>query len=188
MSTSELDAAYLRFLGSAAARYGAVAAEDGIDLDITEHHGVPADGALSLATRGLRWHARCADCDGPLDQELLMCCWGDQFTQDLVTLLGSVASEQAKAGRALAWGEVLPPAGPLLPGATTEALYVSQPGYFDEQLAAIASEGRTVRVRWLVPVHASEAAWIAEQGHEAFESLLEREDPDLLDLQRPAVV
>ena len=117
-----------------------------------------------------------------------MACWRHQLHEDLPKLIAVIGCECVHEGRRLAWGEVLAPAGPLLPTTTMEALYVSQPGYFDPALAEIDGDGEPVRVRWLVPIHAAEASWISEHGHEAFEDLLVERDPDLLDFARPPVV
>jgi len=162
--------------------------DDGLNCDVSEHHDVPASGAVSLVTRGLMHLPLCDDCGSMLRQELLMACWREQFHEDLPTLIAVVGRARAQEGRRLAWGEVLPPAGSLLPNTAMEAMYVSQPGYFDPALAKIDGDGEPVRVRWLIPIHADEASWISERGHEAFEKLLVDRDPDLLDLDRKSVV
>lgn len=42
-------------------------------------------------------------------------------------------------------------------------------------------------VVWLVPLHGTEAQYVARNGWPACESELTRQDPDLFDLERPSM-
>ncbi|MEU0831558.1 suppressor of fused domain protein [Streptomyces sp. NPDC005969] len=47
--------------------------------------------------------------------------------------------------------------------------------------------GTHVSVVWLVPLHGTEAQYVARNGWPACESELTRQDPDLFDLERPSM-
>jgi hypothetical protein len=69
-----------------------------------------------------------------------------------------------------------------------EALYCTDPVYFDPALADFGGFGDPFVPIWLVPITAAEAAFVRQRGAEAFEDILEAANPVLLDLRRPAVV
>ncbi|MDZ5711382.1 suppressor of fused domain protein [Jeotgalibacillus haloalkalitolerans] len=74
-------------------------------------------------------------------------------------------------------------------GTLMEAVYVTSPVYFKEAFFVCVDEpGLEIIMAWLIPVTAEEAAFINQYGGEAFEDLLEREDPDLTDLGRVSLV
>jgi hypothetical protein len=73
-----------------------------------------------------------------------------------------------------------------------EALYVGTLMYFDtdqEQFDVLElGNSSSVLVSWLIPIYRSEADWIEEHGYNAFEDLIVKQDPDLMDLNRPPIV
>jgi hypothetical protein len=87
-------------------------------------------------------------------------------------------------------GTMVSSAGPLQEGATVEALYSSLPVYFSEPFHVYTPPDGTLPIVfvWLVPITASEAAFVRRTGWEAFETELQRQAPDLLDLGRSAMV
>jgi hypothetical protein len=57
--------------------------------------------------------------------------------------------------------------------------------YSDDDFASVVLEnGIETIIAWLVPIGASEAAYVRERGLTAFEEELARQDPELLDLNR----
>ena len=69
------------------------------------------------------------------------------------------------------------------------ALYVALPVYFPEEFAeAVDDESSPVKIAWVVPITAAEAAYVKQHGWSAFEDLLTVQDPDLADFKRHAVV
>ncbi|GAA2444950.1 suppressor of fused domain protein [Streptomyces glaucus] len=96
-----------------------------------------------------------------------------------------VAGRLVAGGEALLRGDVIPLPVPLVPGGTMTALYAALPVYFDDDFASVVLEnGVETIVAWLVPIGASEAAYVQERGWPAFEEALARQDPDLLDVNR----
>lgn len=105
------------------------------------------------------------------------------------SLLHQVGQEVVESGHAPLRGDVIGPRGSLIEGATTEALYASIPVYFPDEFASCMIKGTgTVIFIWLIPITDKEADFVNRSGWDAFEDLLEKEDPDLLDLFRSSIV
>lgn len=86
-------------------------------------------------------------------------------------------------------GNFYGPAGPMFEGKKLEALYVANPmvlpeAFWDSDL----EEGAPVFFAWLVPLYAAEAAYRRHHGWSKLEDELERQDPDLFDLDRGSLV
>lgn len=117
-----------------------------------------------------------------------MSVWKDALTTDLQLVLEFVARQLAEGREPLMRGDVIGPAGPLVPTTAMEALYVCQPTYFPDEVATFqVGDGAVGRIWWLIPIYAAEARVIEDKGAEFFEDLLVAEDPDLLSLQRRPV-
>lgn len=155
----------------------------GRSIDLLVFDDQPCAGASTLVTAGLSrlaWHR--------LDEELLMSVWKDALTTDLQLVLEFVARQLAEGREPLARGDVIGPAGPLVPGTHMEALYACQPTYFPDEVATFPTDdGAMGRLWWLIPIYATEARLVEDKGAEFFEDLLVSEDPDLLSLERPPV-
>lgn len=121
-------------------------------------------------------------------QELLFLAplgFGDK---NIPALLQSVVSEAIGLERAYLRGQVIGPRGNLFEGYPFTALYVSLPAYLPDSFKELRVEGRAIVFGWLIPITDREAEFVLSQGWEAFEDLLERKDPDLVDLARLALV
>lgn len=100
-------------------------------------------------------------------------------------VLEYVAGRLISSGQAVLRGDVLRLPMPLTPGGSMTALYAAIPVYFDEAFASVVLEnGSDAAIVWLVPIGNREAEFVEEEGWEAFEQELVRQDPDLLDLSR----
>lgn len=110
----------------------------------------------------------------------------DRFgSAQIVTMLHDVAADLVARGEALLRGSAC--AGPFKMPAAMSDLYCAIPVFFpDEFQAWRGSDPPTVFV-WLVPITTAERQFVEAKGWEAFEQLLEVQDPDLLDLDRPAL-
>ncbi|QUW84023.1 suppressor of fused domain protein [Streptomyces mirabilis] len=145
-------------------------------------------GAQAFATVGLSrtplWHPTS---DRHFHLELLACenasrTKGYGYFPDI---LEYVAGQLTASGEAILRGDVVPLPAPL-PGGTMTSLYAGLPVYFDDDFFSVTIEnGSDVAVVWLIPITAEETAFIRDEGWEAFEDALVRQDPDLLDPDRP---
>jgi hypothetical protein len=149
----------------------------------------PIEGARALATLGLSHHTLALGTAGrTVRQELVMLYREQDGPRTLPGVLHQVAMGALEQHRGFLRGEVIGPRGPLVEGATCEALYVAAPVYFPDELHVFQPEvGDPIVVAWLVPITCSEAHFITHHGWEAFEDRLEARDPDLLALDRPGI-
>lgn len=143
----------------------------------------PCAGATTIATAGL------ADLgDHRLNEELVMACWFEEQVDELASVVELLVRQLAEGRDPLLYGDVVGPAGPLVPGASMDAIFVCEPTYYPAEFSSFVSvDGCKVQVRWLIPIHTVEARVVADRGARALEELLEKEDPDLLSLHRDAV-
>lgn len=122
---------------------------------------------------------------GRLRQELVAMYRDSDGPENLPNLLQQLGNEAIAKDVAYRPGDVVPPRGPLRPGASVAGFFVEQPVYLPETFFATVSK---IVFAWLIPITQSEAAFIGANGAEAFRDLLVDFDPDLIDLRRRAVV
>lgn len=169
---------YEGHLGDVTDRYR-VAMPDGADFEVVRIADCPCRDAACISSIGM------ADARGlHLLQEILLPAYNRMLPSVSMKLVGAVVQQVLATGVPLKRGDILGPAGPLMPGTNMEALYVCPPTYFDPELLAPIDDGHTISFLWLVPIYSSEALWARTHGFDAFESALETHDPDLLDLCR----
>lgn len=153
-------------------------------LSVLRFEDQPCAGAITLATVGLSAPSRAW-----LHEELLMTCWTSELAPELPLVLEYVARQLAGGVEALIYGDVVGPAGPIVPGSALEALYACEPTYFAEGLAEFQGDnGCTTRLMWLIPIHPAEARLVMRDGADALEALLAEKDPDLLSLHRRPIM
>jgi hypothetical protein len=168
------------YLGEPAGKYR-VRLPVGAELIIYEFANQPCEDATTLITDGL------VDCPAHLAQELIVCVYSRWVDNELPKLLAAVANQAVDSQLLFQRGDVLGPAGPLLSTTTMSALYVTHPVYFPSGFSQFCVDGGCASLMWLVPIYESEAATVASSGWDSFESQLELQDPDLLDLQRDPI-
>lgn len=167
----------------------AIGADAQPGLSVLRFVDQPNAGAVTYTTLGLsktdlhqeRGHVR---------QELLISIRDEGESFRAAGVLPAIADQLLTSGHALLRGEVLGPAGPVLPGASVHAFLCWEPVYFDDDLGEYTEAGDDVPIViiWLAPLTADEAAFAQAQGWPALSDVLEATDPDLLDWNRPTVV
>jgi hypothetical protein len=148
----------------------------------------PMESTVTFATLGLssrRLHQHGGGND--LRQELLFASADLDDDESIVALLMSIVADVIERNHALHSGQVLGPAGPILDGVKAEALFATSPVYFPDELQSYRGFDTPLIFAWLMPIMRSEAAFIAEHGPEAFETLLDEQYPNLLDPNRDAL-
>ena len=146
------------------------------ELHVDRHPERPVEGATTFVTAGL-------SSLGPR-VELLLSTWTPTATEEVARLVGAVALLALKDPPSR--GEVLGPAGPLVAGTSMEALYIAPAIVLPaDARRLLLSDDDEVELLWLIPIHASELAWIQSRGSTAFEAALGPLEPDLLDFARP---
>lgn len=146
------------------------------------------DHSVAYATLGLSRHTLTSPISGRrIRQELLMLAPESQESSQVVRLLVQVGEMALGSHRALLRGNVVGPAGPLVPESELTALYVTMPVYFPNEFATCPSPDGDIVISWLVPITTNEANFIAATGWGAFEERLVEENPDLGDFRRAAI-
>lgn len=176
---------YMKFLG--VPRFiNKLSLLNGNPLEIAEYWDTPCLDAVVLATVGT--NSLLGDpLNNPhhaLNQELIFMCYKHFLDERLIKLIALIAGDVKASGFPLSRGSILGPAGPILPTTTMEALYNSSPSYYEPEFHHLNVECVDIDFFWLIPIYRIEAEWIVKHGGDEFESLLEAQDPDLLDLTR----
>lgn len=104
-------------------------------------------------------------------------------------LLDQIGSEICRSGLAPLRGDVIGPRGRIADQYGMTSFYVSIPVWLPEEFACCElPNGEQALFVWLIPIYNCEAEFIEQWGWQRFEDELERHDPDLLDMQREAIV
>jgi len=176
---------YARFLGRPRASYDvSLKAHPEGTYDIWEYAGVPFEDVVVLATLGFS-----AVPIHMYRQELLVLCYERFASGELVRSLIGTVQMVAAEGHPLQQGEVLAltPKGPIDENTSMVGFYSAVPTYFPDEFQLVEHDETPVDIGWLIPIYQSEINWIEHNGWEAFEDLLVEQDPDVLDLARPAL-
>ena len=156
---------------------------DGPPLQVICFPDKPMLGAKTLCTLGLSKHEFCSEI-GHYRQELVIAAWDRFVTVEFAATLAAVGTRVLDAHWAIGIGEVIGPAGPILPGSELEAILCLHPDPFPTGFATCAATDPPTSFSWLVPISAKEAS---EVNNGEIEQLLlrwKREATDLLDLYR----
>ena len=68
-----------------------------------------------------------------------------------------------------------------------EALFASLPAYTPDAFATCDATSPRTHFMWLVPITRVEAQSVTQKGWQSLEDLFVKEDPDLLNLDRPEI-
>jgi hypothetical protein len=164
------------------------AVRDGVQ--VVRYVSSPIAGATAFSSLGLNRHllaSRNAP-GGAISMEVVMLARaGGALERATPRLLADIVTHCLDSHCALMRGDLIWLRGSRLEGSSAAALYVSAPAYFPEPFASMSDGYRTCVFAWLVPVTASEAAFVEGSGWTAFETLLAEIDPDLLDDSRDGI-
>ena len=104
-------------------------------------------------------------------------------------LLDQIGCEICLSAFAPLRGDVIGPRGRIADQFAMTSFYVSVPVWLPDEFACCElPNGEQVVFVWLIPVHSCETEFIEQYGWQRFEDELEKQDPDLLDMQREAIV
>lgn len=148
----------------------------------------PVEGAFTLVTVGLSDRPLRGPSGEAVRQELLVCAWDSFYGDALYQVLFSMAHLIREGGETADPGTVLELPQPIATAVPWRHLFLFVPGYHPEKLQPISLGENEVEICWLIPVTPEESALIEKEGPEAFDDLLDRADPDLMDFGRGSVV
>jgi hypothetical protein len=155
----------------------------GTRLDVHAFRDRPLAGATTLCSFGLSEHEVCSP-HGHVRQELLLACWDRFVTPRLADLAAIAANEALEGHTALLHGQVLGPAGPLIPGSELRALLCLEPFLYPDTLAVCRDTEPPTEFIWLIPISEAEAREVASAGARRLMDRWEAEEVQLLDWAR----
>jgi hypothetical protein len=149
----------------------------------------PHKGASAFMTLGLSHHAFTQSRSPRVRIEFLVAC-RDQFVESFrpLSVLADVSDQAVLLHSAPARGTVIGPRGRFFEKSEMQALYCTHPTYFDDALSCFDGFPEPLVVVWLVPITPDEATYVQLHGWSAFEDRLEKDQPDLLDLERSPII
>ncbi|MGE0398268.1 MAG: suppressor of fused domain protein [Kofleriaceae bacterium] len=176
-------------LGSIVSGWSRDAAGTPLSVQVALFESSPLPGVQVLCTLGLSNVPLCAG-GGTLRlrQELVAMFRETDGPRNLPAILQQLATEALSNDAALVLGDVIGPRGELRTGATVSALYTALPVYLPDSFHVCRSTPEPVVFGWMVPITDAEAVFARTRGRDAFESLLESVDPDLLHTSRASMV
>jgi len=157
-------------------------------FSVARFRNQPVEGMSTYVTLGLNHHVLSMAEKREVRQELVFSTFESVPSDEIVSFLLRFTDLVLSRHEALLRGQVIGPGKPLFPGSAMNAIYVSMPVIFDEGFNTFEGSSPPSVLVWLVPIFESEARYVQEHGWEAFEDILEKEDPDLWDLNRLPVI
>ncbi len=146
----------------------------------------PSEGSSVFATVGVSKHILPMN-GRDVRQEFILAVHSSFPKEQIASFLLTFAKHVISQHRALLRGEVVGPSDSIIPNTPLNAIYVSVPVLFDSAFATHSGTTPPTVIVWLIPIHSEEAEFVRREGWEAFESLLEAQETDLLDLDRQAL-
>jgi hypothetical protein len=149
----------------------------------------PVPGTAVVATLGLSKHVLHGWNGKEFRLELFIVHRTSEGTRNLPGVLQQVVMGILRNHHGPSSGDVIGPFGPLREGASVEALYVTEATCFPESFAFYdpGDGSLPIVMAWLVPITASEAAFVKRVGWERFEDELERQKPNFLSFERRSI-
>ena len=157
-------------------------------ISIARFRNQPVEGMNTYVTLGLSHHVLSIQNKRQVRQEFVFSTFDTVPSEDVVSFLLSFSDFILTKHEALLRGEVVGPAAPIISGSSMNAVYASMPVIFDDEFATFEGDSPSTVMVWLIPIFESEAKYIKDYGWEAFEDVLEQQDPDLWDIGRTSIL
>ncbi|MEC3976069.1 suppressor of fused domain protein [Amycolatopsis sp. H20-H5] len=154
-------------------------------LQVVKFGDAPFTGVSTLVTLGLSHHHLGHAGAGAAHQEFLMHLPNARSNNGPPLL--DLARDHLRAGRGLRQGETIEFGKGFLGSPGLVGLWAHSPVYLPDEFATYKLGEKTVRLVWLIPITAAEAALSAAQGWRTLRTAFLEENPDLTDLDRPSV-
>lgn len=160
------------------------------DITIARFRNQPTEGMSTYTTLGLSHHVLGMSQGQGREarQEFIFSAFDSVSSDEIVSFMLSFSGFVLTKHEALLRGQVIGPAAPIFSSSSMNSIYASIPVMFDDTFAACHTSTPSTILVWLIPIFEAEANYINEQGWESFEDILERDDPDLWDLNRHLVI
>jgi hypothetical protein len=138
------------------------------------YRSVPASGMVTLVTLGLSDKPLAQKQKGKIRQELMFVLReeDEELLPNIVALLGVISEEIGSRGAALSRGEVLGPAGPIVPSSALVSVVALLPPFIPKAAQAVKTTSGLLMLVWLVPLTAEESEVARNEGPDRLEDLL----------------
>ena len=171
-----------RYLGPI--QRGWSAKDDSSGIQVVQFVDRPVEGVMTVASLGLSSSSLKMATGTKVRQEFLLSINSEMNVDHLASFLITFAAYVKKQGNALLRGDIVGPSSPLVPGVRVNSIYASIPVFFNEEICTFKTTDPPTVLVSLLPLHGSEAIFVRKHGWEIFEDLLEKENPDLFDMNR----
>jgi len=161
---------------------------EALDLKICLFNNKPVKNAFTLSTIGLSNKVFYQPDQTPVRHEILFCAHKPFLSDEIYSCLFDFVDYALSQDESITVGQLFDFEAPISNKTSMEAFVFYEPGYFDDGIFVFEETDPAVIVAWAIPIHRKELSFIDKNGAEAFDDLLAKFDPDLLDLSRPSIV
>lgn len=156
-------------------------------IQVARFANQPFEGATTYVTLGLSNNLLPMPQGREVRQELVFTAYDNFPAEQIASFMLTFCDYILSRKRALLRGDVVGPSDPIIPGVAANAIYAAIPVVFNERFHTYNDSSPPTVMVWLLPLVGEEASFVKQNGWNQFEDLLEAEDPDLWDLNRPAI-
>lgn len=157
-------------------------------LQVVFFRDCPSETVTTFLSLGLSEHVLWLQEDKEVRQELVFSVYSLPNSELVVSLLMSLCEAIIGRGKAVLRGEVIPFSTALVEITRFSAVYCTIPVFFDDEFCSYEGSSPPTVMVCVLPIHQCEVEFIAANGWESFEDLLESKDPDLCSLEREPVI
>ncbi|AXO87792.1 suppressor of fused domain protein [Pseudomonas parafulva] len=157
-------------------------------VKIVRFRDKPFDGVMTYVTLGLSDFLLSMPQGREVRQELVFTTYETFSAEAVSSFMLSFCDYILAHKQALLRGDVVGPSVSLISGVAVNSVYASIPVIFDEDFSIYRDSSPHTVMVWLIPLLQEEANFVKFNGWSQFEDLLERENPDLMELNRDSNV
>jgi hypothetical protein len=156
-------------------------------FSIFQYVNTPIEGTTTYVTVGLSQHELEQDSEQNLRQELMLTVLSEFDNLHPEVQLAVLSEELLERHFAIPNGQVINCGDELFKGLPFSAFYCTSAKLFSEEFEIIEHWKPQLIFIWLIPITSDEAFYCKSHGHSAFEEVLKKEEPDLLNLNRKGI-
>lgn len=157
------------------------------EIQVGKFCDTPQAGVSTFCTLGMSRSPLPMGDGRSVRQELLVSVAARYQDEAVASFLLTFSEYVVSKNRALLRGDVVGPAQPLTPGVLASAVYSAMPVFFPDELATYHGSDPATVVVWLLPQPALQAEFARRVGWDRYEDILEQEEVDFWDLDRPPI-
>jgi hypothetical protein len=157
-------------------------------LQVVSFKDTPGETVSTYLSLGLSKLPMTLSEDKEVRQELVFSVYSMVISSMVVSFMLSLCEAIIGRGKAILRGEVIPLSKEVAKRIGFDAVYCTNPVFFDGEFCDYDESSPPTVIVWMLPIYQSEVDYISAHGWESFEDLLEEKDPDLCSLERNPVI